>query len=121
MSPASNTATLDQQLNEMILTGKALEGFEKFYAEDVVMQENSEAPRAGKDVNREFEKQFFAMVAEWHEGKLVASAVNGDTTFSEWYMDISFKDGNRMKSSQVAVRKWKNGKIVNERFFYNKG
>jgi hypothetical protein len=26
-----------------------------------------------------------------------------------------------VKMEQVAVRKWKNGKIVNERFFYNKG
>ena len=68
MSSAIDTAALDQQLNEMILTGKALEGFEKFYAEDVVMQENSEASRAGKALNREFEQQFFAAVAEWHYG-----------------------------------------------------
>jgi hypothetical protein len=26
-----------------------------------------------------------------------------------------------VKSSQVAVRKWKNGKVAHERFFYNKG
>jgi ketosteroid isomerase-like protein len=121
MSPAVDTAALDSQLNEMILTGKAMDGFEKFYADDVVMQENSEDPRPGKDLNRKFEQEFFAQVAEWHDGKLLASAVNGDTTFSEWYMDISLKNGYRMKSSQVAVRKWKDGKIVHERFFYNKG
>jgi hypothetical protein len=121
MSPAVDIAVFDSQVNEMILTGKAMEAFEKFYADDVVMQENSEAPRAGKAVNREYELQFFASVAEWHEGKLVASAINGDTSFSEWYIDISLKNGYRMKSSQVAVRKWKDGKIVHERFFYNKG
>jgi len=121
MSPAVDTAALDKQLNEMILTGKALEAFEQFYADDVVMQENSEAPRAGKAVNREFEQQFFAQVAEWHDGRVVATAVNGDTSFSEWYMDISLKNGYRMKSAQVAVRKWKDGKIVHERFFYHKG
>lgn len=114
-------AALDAQLNQMILTGRAMEAFEQFYADDVVMQENSEEPRAGKDLNRKFEQDFFAMIAEWHDGKLVNSAINGDTSFSEWYMDISFKNGVRMKSSQVAVRKWKNGKVVHERFFYNKG
>jgi ketosteroid isomerase-like protein len=114
-------AAVDAQLNEMILTGRALEAFEKFYADDVVMQENSEDPRVGKGLNRKFEEEFFAGVAEWHDGKLLASAVNGDISFSEWYMDISFKNGARMKASQVAVRKWKNGKVVNERFFYNKG
>ncbi len=121
MSPATDTAALDRQVNEMILTGKAMEAFEKFYSDDVVMQENSEEPRTGKTVNREFEQQFFTSVAEWHDGQLLASAINGDTSFSEWYMDISFKNGFRMKSTQVAVRKWKDGKIVHERFFYNKG
>jgi ketosteroid isomerase-like protein len=121
MSPAIDTAAADRQLNEMILSGKALEAFEQFYADDVVMQENSEEPRVGKALNRKFEQDFFASLGEWHEGKLVNSAVNGDTTFSEWYMDVSFKNGFRYKASQVAVRKWKDGKIVHERFFYNKG
>jgi len=120
-APVADIAAVDAQLNEMILTGRALEAFEQFYADDVVMQENSEEPRVGKDVNRKAEEEFFAGVAEWHEGKLLASAINGDTSFSEWYMDISFKNGVRAKASQVAVRKWKNGKVVHERFFYNKG
>ena len=46
---------------------------------------------------------------------------NGDVSFSEWEMDVTFKGGHRVKMSQVAVRHWKNGKIVHERFFYNKG
>ena len=121
MTTAIDNVTADRELNEMILNGKALEGFEQFYAEDVVMQENSEAPRAGKAVNRKFEQEFFASIAQWNDGKLVASAVNGDTTFSEWFMDVTFKNGFNYKSSQVAVRQWKDGKIVNERFFYNKG
>jgi ketosteroid isomerase-like protein len=120
-APVADVAAVDAQLNEMILTGRALEAFEKFYADDVVMQENSEEPRVGKDVNRKAEEEFFAGVAEWHDGKLLASAINGDTSFSEWYMDISFKNGARAKASQVAVRKWKNGKVVHERFFYHKG
>ncbi|HZL56814.1 MAG TPA: SnoaL-like domain-containing protein [Bryobacteraceae bacterium] len=117
----TDTAALDRELNEMVVTGKALEAFDKFYADDVVMQENSDEPRAGKAVNRKFEVDFFSSVAEWHEGKVVASAVNGATSFSEWYMDISFSNGQRHKMSQVAVRKWKDGKVVHERFFYNKG
>ena len=117
----STTQENDQKLNEMILGGKALEAFEEFYAEDVTMQENSEAPRAGKDANRKAEQEFFGSLGEWHEGRMDASAVNGDTSFSEWFMDISFKNGQRVQMSQVAVRKWKDGKIVHERFFYNKG
>jgi ketosteroid isomerase-like protein len=117
---SSDTASLDKTLNEMILSGKALDAFERFYSDDVVMQENSDESRPGKELNRKFENEFFASLSAWHEGKLVASAVNGDISFSEWYMDISFKNGPRVQSSQVAVRTWKDGKVVHERFFYNK-
>jgi ketosteroid isomerase-like protein len=116
-----DTAALDQTLNDMVLSGKALEAFEKYYADDVVMQENSDEPRVGKEANRKAEEEFFASLAEFHDGKVLASAVNGDTSFSEWFMDVTFKNGYRMKLAQVAVRKWKNGKVVHERFFYNKG
>ena len=44
---------LEQELNQMILSGKALEAFEKFYADDLVMQENDQPPRIGKAANRE--------------------------------------------------------------------
>jgi ketosteroid isomerase-like protein len=118
----SNTSVseLDQALNDAILTGKALEAFEQYYADDVVMQENSDEPRIGKDLNRKFEIEFFSSLAEFHEGKLVSSAVNGDTTFGEWFMDITFKNGYRAKMAQVAVRRWKDGKIASERFYYHK-
>ncbi len=115
------TAELDNELNQMILTGKALEGFEKFYAEDVVMQENNDEPRSGKEANRKAEQEFFSSLASWNDGRIEGSAVNGDISFSQWYMDITFKNGHQAKMTQVAVRQWKDGQIVHERFFYNKG
>ncbi len=122
---ATETATsvqeLDKQVNDDVLSGKAMEAFEKYYADDVVMQENSEEPRKGKAANRKAEEEFFASVEAWNGGSVKASAVNGDVSFSEWEMDVTFKGGHRVKMSQVAVRQWKNGKIVHERFFYNKG
>lgn len=116
----SDIQALDHDLNEKILTGKALEGFEKYYADDVTMQENADAPFVGKDLNRQREIDFFSSIAEFHSGKLEASAVSGDTTFGQWAMDITFKNGYRAAMNQIAVRKWKDGKIVHERFFYNK-
>ena len=116
----STISELDNELNQMILTGKALEAFEKFYAEEVVMQENNDEPRTGKDANRKAEQEFFASLASWNDGRLEGAAVNGDLSFSQWYMDITFKNGYQYKATQVAVRKWKDGQIVHERFFYNK-
>ncbi len=113
-----DVATLDQQLNDRILAGDILGAFDEFYASNVVMQENNTEPFVGKEVNREREEKFVASVEKIHKGSVVASAVNGNVSFSQWEMDISFKGGNRMKMEQVAVRHWENGKVVRERFFY---
>ena len=115
-----NVAALDQALNQAILSGKALEAFEQYYAEDVVMQENSDEPRRGKDVNRKAEQEFFSSLESFNDGRLISSAVNGDITFGEWFMDVTLKGGQNAKMSQVAVRRWKDGQVVNERFYYHK-
>jgi len=116
----SNVAAFDKDLNDKILGGKALEAFEQYYAEDVVMQENSDAPFEGKEVNRKREQDFFASIAEFHGAQLMASASTDDTSFGQWWMDVTMKNGYRVTLNQVSVRKWRNGKIVHERFFYSK-
>jgi ketosteroid isomerase-like protein len=105
----------------MILQGKILEAMDRFYADDVVMQENLDAPFTGKAFNRQREADWLASVEQFHSAECIGSAVNGDLSYSEWSMDITFKGGKRVKSSQVAARRWKNGQIVHERFYYNKG
>jgi len=110
---------LEKELNEMITAGKAMEAFEKFYAEDVVMQENTDDPRVGKEACRKYEENFFGNVKEFHEGSFHGSATEGDRSFSEWIFDVTFEDGTRMRNHQVAARRWKDGKVVEERFFYD--
>lgn len=112
-----NTQTLDTDLNQKILAGQALDAFDAYYADDVVMQEGVSEPRVGKAINREYEENFFGSIAEFHGAELLSSAVNGDRSFSEWIFDATFKDGNRVKLTQTAVRQWKDGKIVHERFY----
>ncbi|MCA9704244.1 MAG: nuclear transport factor 2 family protein [Myxococcales bacterium] len=113
----TNIAQLDAELNDMIRQGKALEAFEQFYADDVVMMENDQAFE-GKEVNRKREQEFFGNIAEVHAAGIGASAVQGDTSFCEQFFDATFKDGSRIKMEEVAVRTWKDGKIVKERFYY---
>jgi hypothetical protein len=114
----SNIAELDKKLNDAVLSGKALDAFEELYDEDIVMQENSEPEFRGKDLNRKREQEFFASVEAWHSGAVLASAVNGDVSFSEWTMEVTLKGVGRIKLDQVAVRRWKNGKVVHERFYH---
>jgi ketosteroid isomerase-like protein len=113
-----NIAELDQKLNQAILTGRALEAFDELYAGEVVMQENSNEPFRGKAFNRQREVDFFASIAELHEIKLAASAVSGNVSFGEWILDVTFKTGQRYRLEQVSVRRWENGQVVHERFYY---
>ena len=117
----NNISELDSQLNQQVLQGDILGAFDRFYADDLVMQENSEPPFVGKAENRKREEAFLASVEQFHGAKVLSSAVSGDVSFSEWEMDVTFKGGARMLMSQVAVRRWKNGKVAHERFYYSKG
>jgi hypothetical protein len=114
----SNIAELEKKLNDAVLNGKALEAFDELYDDNVVMQENSEPEFRGKELNRKREVDFFSSVEAWHGGEVLASAVHGDVSFSEWAMDITLKGVGRVQMAQVAVRRWKNGKIVHERFYH---
>ena len=106
------------ELNEMVLQGKAMEAFEKFYADDVVMQENNNPPTVGKDANRKREEDFFGSITEFRGANVVDVAVNEDTAFIKWHFDYTHKDWGVRKYDQIAVQKRKNGKIVNETFYY---
>ncbi|MBX3154435.1 MAG: nuclear transport factor 2 family protein [Deltaproteobacteria bacterium] len=114
----ANIAELDKKLNDAILSGKAMEAFDELYDDNVVMQENSEPEFRGKEYNRKREIEFFASVEAWHGGRVLSTATNNDVSFSEWEMDLSLKGVGRITMTQVAVRKWKNGKIVHERFYH---
>lgn len=110
-----------EDLNNMILQGQILEAFDKYYADDVVMQDNETDPRVGKPANREYEEQFVNALQEFHGAEIKNVAINEDegTSMVEWFMDMSFKNGHREKRNQVAIQQWKDGQIVNEHFIYN--
>lgn len=108
-----------QNMNAMILKGKAMEAFEKYYADNVVMQENENPPTVGKDANREREKQFFENIKKIHGAEVKAVTVGDGVSMVEWFMDFTSKDGKRKKLNEVTVQRWKNRKIVHEKFYYD--
>jgi hypothetical protein len=116
----SDATKLEAELNQMIATGRGYpEGFETFYADDVVMVEGTGEEFRGKELNRKREAEFMGRIAEFHGAALVSSAAADDVGFSEWQFDLTFKGGPRVKMEQIARRRWKDGKVVHERFYYN--
>lgn len=111
-----SVAELDEQLNDMILQGQIIDAFERFYAEDVVMWENDQ-PFRGKETNRKREQELVDS-ADFHNVEILSRAVNDDVTFTEWLLDFTKKGVGRMERREVGVRRWKNGQIAEERFYY---
>src|SRR5262245_66172458 len=119
-----STANLKQRLNDLfgyIRQGKVIEAMNEFYDQDAVMQENANPPTKGLDANVEREKQFMSSVKEWRGFTVTASGVGDNMTFYESASDFVTTDGVAGHVEQVSVAKWRNGKIVHERFYYDTG
>ena len=105
------------ELNDLIAQGRTMEAFEKFYHDDVVMQENDAEPMRGKDANREREEEFFA-AAKFRREEVLDVAIGDNVTMVRWAMDFTHKDWGERKYTQISVQHWSDGKIVREQFFY---
>ena len=105
-------------INDMILQGNALDAFEEYYHEDVVMQENDNPAIIGKNANRKREEEFFASITEFRSAQPLKVIIGEDTTMVEWHFDYTHKDWGIKNYTQVAVQEWKDGKIINEKFYY---
>jgi ketosteroid isomerase-like protein len=119
-----STITLQQRLNDLfdyIRQGKIIDAMNEFYDKDTVMQDNANPPTKGLAANVEREKQFLSDVKEWKGFNVTASGVGDNVTFYECSLDFIATSGQAVHMEQVVVTKWKNGRIVHERFYYDTG
>ena len=105
-------------LNDLVLQGKAMEAFETYYDDDVIMQENENAPTVGKEANRRRERDFYSSLVEFRGAKLLKLTVGENVTMTQWHYDYTHKDWGVRNYTQVSVQEWKNNRIIREQFFY---
>lgn len=110
---------LVEELNQMILEGKILDAFEKFYADDIVMQDNNYPQRVGKDENRVYEEAFVNGLTEFRGARVENILISDGIAVIEWWFDYTHKDYGVRNYKQVSVQRWKDDKIVEEKFYYN--
>lgn len=106
------------ELNEMIVQGKLLEALDRFYADNVVMQENELEPTVGKQANRKREEEFLRNVTEFRNAEPLKVAIGMGCTMVEWHLDYTHNDWGVRNYRQISVQKWKDGKIAEEKFYY---
>lgn len=106
------------ELNDLVLQGRSLEAFEKYYHDDVVMQENENVPTKGKEANLLREKEFYSAITEFRSAKPLKITIGEGVSMVQWHYDYTHKDWGVRNYTQVSVQEWKDGKIIREQFFY---
>src|SRR5688500_12901717 len=106
------------ELNNLVLEGKALEAFDKFYHPDVVMQENENHPTVGKEANRKREIEFLNNISEFRGAEVKGVALADDISTVIWHYDYTHKDWGIRNYTQVSVQHWQDGLIIKEQFLY---
>ncbi len=113
------TRDMVQRFIGMVEAGRFVEALQAFYADEASMQENSEAPRRGLP----------ALIA--HEPKVLAAnllvralpvdvcLVDGDQVVIRWVFEFTRRDGRAVRLDELAWQRWRDGRIVQERFYYD--
>ena len=114
---------LRERLDEFIAlveAGQTVEAIRRFYAEDVLVFENRELARAGRDSCVAFEQSQLAAQPAAPRMKAVKSAADSaaGTCFVEWVIHFHSSSGRPMRLEEVAAQKWSAAGIVEERFYY---
>ena len=105
-------------LNDLVLEGKALEAFDTYYHDDVIMQENENQPTIGKKANRKREEEFFSSILEFRSARPIKVTAGDGISMVQWHYDYTHKDWGVRNYTQVSVQEWKDGRIIREQFFY---
>lgn len=106
-------------LNSLVLQGKSIEAFQKYYHQDVVMQENENTPTTGKEANLQRELEFYGAVTQFRSAHPLKVTVGENYSMVEWHYDYTHKDWGVKNYTQVSVQEWQDGQIIKEKFYYN--
>ncbi|MEO0527388.1 MAG: SnoaL-like domain-containing protein [Bacteroidota bacterium] len=107
------------EVTKLLSEGKFIEAMEEYLDRDVQLIEGNNEPKIGKEFCLAEEKKLLDTVVAFHGYKVISGpSVKGDTTFYEAVMEFRTKDGTEHKFEQVVRSKWKNGKIINERYYH---
>lgn len=112
---------LAQAFTQMCKDGKFEEAGKRFWSDDIVSCEPMEGEMARIKGRAGVEKK-----GEWwyanhdvHKVDVQGPYVHGDQFVVRFTMDMTPKGGKRMNVDEVGLYTVKDGKIVEERFFFN--
>ena len=95
------------------------EACEQFYTEQSTMQENQEAPRAGRALHVENERRVMARAESVESTCVRPVLVDGDHVVIRWIFHFVWRDGSVTHMEELAWQRWEGERIAEETFFYD--
>jgi ketosteroid isomerase-like protein len=116
-------SNLEESVSDFVslcVSGRSVDAIERYYAEDVVVFENNELARAGREKAAKEEREAIASQPVPPTLKALGHAVNDQAglAYITWLIRFVSKDEKPMRIEEVAMQRWAGGKIIEERFFY---
>jgi len=91
----------------------------EFHHPDVVLRENQEAPRIGRDQQVAREEAILAKAKSVRSTCVRPALVNGDHVAIRWIFEFEWPDGSFTKMEEVAWQRWEGELLAEETFFYD--
>jgi ketosteroid isomerase-like protein len=111
---------LAEDFAELCADGKAQEAAMKYWADDIATFEampGEYSETHGKEQTLQKAEWWFAN-HEVHEMEVEGPFVNGDQFMLYWEIEVTPKDGERQEMEEMVLYTVRDGKIVEERYFY---
>ncbi|WP_299621019.1 hypothetical protein [uncultured Tenacibaculum sp.] len=103
----------------LLAKGQFIKAMTDYLADDVQLFEGNNPPKVGKDFCIAEEEKLLSTVVEFGGYNVISGpAVKDDTTFYEVVMEFKTNDGVSHRFEQAVRSQWKDGKIINERYYH---
>ncbi len=104
---------------DLLAKGQFIKAMTEYLADGVQLFEGNNPPKVGKELCLVEEEKLLSTVVEFGGYNVISGpAVKGDTTFYEAVMEFKTNDGTAHKFEQAVRSQWKDGKIINERYYH---
>ena len=109
-----------EELNQMIQQGQIIDAFNKFYANDIVLQENEDEPTIGKANGLLKEEAFVGNLTDFRKAEIQSVVVGDRLSVVQWSFDFTHAEWGVRNYNQISVQRWNDeGQIIHERHHYN--
>jgi hypothetical protein len=98
--------------------GQFLEALPRFYAEDMIAQENNSPPRVGRAAQTANEEAALKRM-RFDSIKAVSYLVDGDRVAINYVFEMTTVNGDQLRMDEVAYQLWRGNQIVHERYFFD--